>query len=95
MSRVLVAGRARLLSLVHALAEQVERGGDAARVEGADRRERLAERLAGDEARRHTPGEALRRTNVKTLLLVREVEQRLPQHAPSLGVNAKTSERQI
>ena len=50
MREILVARRARFALVGHALAEQVERGGDALRVERADGVERLVERLAGDEA---------------------------------------------
>ena len=49
MLEVLVARRARLALVVDALAEQVERGGDAARVERAHGVERVVERLTGDE----------------------------------------------
>ena len=73
---ILVRRRARFALVRDALAEQVERGGDALGVQRADGGERVVERLAGDEPRRELLGQRVVPNEAEDPRLVREIEQR-------------------
>ena len=81
---VLRAGCLGLGGLGHALAQQVERGRDALRLERGGGRHRLGDRLPGHEARGELLGQAVAAHEVEDLLLFRQPEQRVAHHAISI-----------
>ena len=77
---ILVAGGARLAFIRHALAEEVQGGGDAARVQDANDLDGVGERLTGDEAFREVLRQSAVADVVENARLVREVQERVAKH---------------